>query len=179
MNHFEVDELLSSLEILVDTREQDTAKARRRYAAFGVPYRRTTLAYGDYCGNVRLPNGEYLLDATQAVQPRCMIERKMNLDELAQCLTRGRERFKREFERAAANHCRIYLLCEDGNIEKILRHEYRSKFNPSAFLASVVAWSIRYNMQLVFCSHISSGRLIKEIIYRDLKERAEMGEFDV
>ena len=92
--------------------------------------------------------------------------------------TRGRDRFEREFERAAANGCRIFLLCENGNIEKIMRHEYRSKFNPKAFLASIVAWNIRYDMQLIFCSQLTSGMMIKEILFRDIKERIERGEFD-
>ena len=50
MDHFEVTEALSTFRILVDTREQATPKAIERYEAFGVPYERTTLSYGDYCG---------------------------------------------------------------------------------------------------------------------------------
>ena len=33
-------------------------------------------------------------------------------------------------------------------------------------------------MNVVFCKEETSGRLIKEILYRDLKERLERGEFD-
>lgn len=178
MDAFDVDELMESFEIICDTREQPTPRAERRYASFGVGYSRGTLEYGDYCGNITLPDGKKLYDNTATIRPRCVVERKMNLDELAGCFTRGRERFKREFERAEAHGCRIFLLCEDGSIEKILRHEYRSRFNPKAFLASIIAWSIRYNMQLVFCSQLTSGLMIKEILYRDIKDRAQKGEFD-
>ena len=103
---------------------------------------------------------------------------KMNLDELAGCFTRGRDRFQREFERAADHSCRVFLLCENGSIEKIMRHEYRSRFNPDAFLASIIAWNIRYDMQLIFCTQLTTGRMIREILYRDIKERIEQGEFD-
>lgn len=34
MNHFEVENCLRSIEILVDTREQDTERARERYNRF-------------------------------------------------------------------------------------------------------------------------------------------------
>ena len=37
---------------------------------------------------------------------------------------------------------------------------------------------IRYNMNVIFCKEETSGRLIKEILFRDLKERLERGEFD-
>ncbi len=49
--------------------------------------------------------------------------------------------------------------------------------NAAAFLASVMAFMIRYNMNLIFCKEETSGDLIKEILYRDLKERLERGEF--
>lgn len=178
MDHFDAQELLSTFEIICDTREQRTPRAEQRYSAFGVNHCRGTLNYGDYCGNITFANGDKLYDLSTTISARCVVERKMNLDELAQCFTRGRERFKREFERAAENGSRVFLLCENGSIEKILRHEYRSKFNPTAFLASIVAWNIRYDMQLIFCTQLSSGMMIKEILYRDMKERIEKGEFD-
>ena len=178
MDNFEIDELMRSFTIICDTREQPTPRAVQRYQAFGVDYSRGTLNYGDYCANITLPSGKKLIDASGLISAKCVVERKMNLDELASCFTRGRDRFKREFERAAANNARVFLLCEDGSIEKILRHDYRSRFVPKAFLASIVAWNIRYNMQLLFCTHLSSGLLIKEILFRDIKNRAERGEFD-
>lgn len=179
MDMFDVDKLMKSFEIICDTREQPTPRARQRYESFGVGYSRGTLKYGDYCGNITLPDGRKLYDSTTTISPKCVVERKMNLDELAGCFTRGRDRFRREFERAADHGCRVFLLCEDGSIEKILRHEYRSRFKPKAFLASIIAWNVRYNMQLIFCSQMTSGIMIKEILYRDIKDRAQKGEFDV
>ena len=101
----------------------------------------------------------------------------MNLDELAQCFTRGRDRFRREFERARDRNCRIYLIVENASWENLLNGKYRTRFNANAFTASQVAWMIRYNTNVIFCKEQTSGRLIKEILYRDLKERLERGEF--
>ena len=178
MTHFEEMQILETMEILVDTREQSTSKAVQRYNSFGVPYSKTTLAYGDYTANFVLLDGSKLYDISKTINPLCVVERKMNLDELAQCFTHSRERFEREFQRAVSNHCFIHLICEEGSYEKIEGHKYKSKFPPKAFMASVLAWQRRYNIHFHFCSSLESGRLIKELLYRDMKERIEGGEFD-
>ena len=93
------------------------------------------------------------------------------------CFTRGRERFKKEFQRATEQNAKVYLLVENGSYEKIISHSYKSKYNPKAFLASLEAFQARYNMQVVFCLETTTPTLIKEILYRELKERLERGEF--
>ena len=176
MDHFEVAEALSTFRILVDNREQATPKAIERYEAFGGPYERTTLSYGDYCGIITI-NGSSIYDTSKAVKPACVIERKMSLDELASCFTRSRDRFRREMERACSSGSKVYLLVENGSYEGIIKHRYKSRYNPTAFLASLTAWTVRYNIIPIFCKAETSGQIIKEILYRDMKERLENGEF--
>ena len=176
MDHFEIQDVLKSFEIIADSREQNTPRAKERFQSFGVPVRRATLSYGDYCGQIVLPGGE-LHNIAETLSPACVIERKMSADETAMCFTRGRDRFRREFERATEQGAKVYLLIENASWESIMNHRYRSKYHPAAFLASLTAWSIRYNMTPVFCKAQTSGRLIKEILYRDIKERLERGEF--
>lgn len=176
MDHFEVDEVLRSFRILVDNREQNTPKAVERYKSFGVPYERATLNYGDYCGMITV-NDSSIYDTGKAVKAVCVIERKMSLDELAMCFTRGRDRFRREMERATENGSTVYLLVENATYEGIINHRYRSKYNPKAFLASLTAWTVRYNLRPIFCKADTSGTVIKEILYRDMKERLERGEY--
>ncbi|MDO5785561.1 MAG: ERCC4 domain-containing protein [Eubacteriales bacterium] len=177
MDIFEQKAVLSTFQILVDNREQRTERAKRRYQSFGAPWARATLNYGDYTYNATLPNGEKIQDISSTLFPTCVVERKQNLDELAQCFTRGRDRFKREFERAVKHGCRIYLLCENSTWENLLNGAYRSQLHPNAFKASVIAWTIRYNANLIFCKEETSGQIIREILYRDLKERLERGEY--
>lgn len=176
MDHFEVTEVLNTFQILVDNREQATPKAVERYKSFGVPYKRATLNYGDYCGIITLNDSE-IYDTAHSVKASCVIERKMSLDELAMCFTRGRDRFRREMERAASNGSTVYLLVENATYEGIIKHRYRSRFSPSAFLASLTAWTVRYNLRPIFCKADTSGQLIKEILYRDMKKRLERGEY--
>lgn len=178
MEVFDQKAVLDSMEIIVDTREQPSKRAEQRYSTFGVPHSRATLSYGDYCYNVTLQDGRPLYDTTTTVTPHCVVERKMNLDELEQCFTRGRERFQREFERAAEAGARVYLIVENASWENLLNGKYRTKFHPAAFTASITAWMVRYNMNVIFCKEETSGKIIKEILYRDLKERLERGEFD-
>lgn len=178
METFKKIEMLESMVILVDSREQPTDRAKKRYESFGFPYRRTTLSYGDYSYNAKLPNGKWLLDPSKTIQGLCVIERKMSLDELANCLTHSRDRFEREFKRAKENNSRILLLVENASWENLLAGKYRSKFKPAAFYGSLTSWIIRYDIQIIFCKQELSGRMIREFLYRDLRERIERGEFD-
>ena len=180
MNHFEVDDCLRSMVILVDTREQDTKRARERYGRFPCDYVRQALSYGDYAYNFVLPDGKRFLEySSHEVISPIGVERKMNLDELAGCFTRSRKRFEAEFARAKENGARIYLLVENATWEKLLAGKYRSQYNPAAFLASILAWQNRYDLQLIMCKEETTSTLIYEILKRDLKERLERGEFDL
>lgn len=177
MTAYEQAEMLSSMQIFIDTREQPTDKAKKRYEAFGVPYERRKLNYGDYTYTAQKPDGTWIFKDDEEVKPFLSVERKMNLDELAGCFTHDRARFQREFERAKVNNARIILLIEDANWENLLNGRYRSKFNANAFVASVCAWTARYNLVLIFCKAESSGRIIHDLLYYDLKEKIESGVF--
>lgn len=143
----------------------------------GVPVERATLAFGDYTYNLEI-DGRKLYDTSKTISPRCVVERKMDIDELAACLGKDRRRFENELRKTSEHGSRTFLLCEDGSWDMILAGKYRSKFNPNALFSSLAAWQVRYNLQIVFCSQINSGRMIKELLYRDAKERLEHGEFD-
>lgn len=174
----EVERILDTMVIIRDTREQNTARARRRYKAFGLPVEKAVLDYGDYTYNATLQSGHPLFETGERIRPLCAIERKMHLDELAACFTHDRKRFEAEMERCQDNNGRMFLLIEDGTWEHLLLGRYRSRFGSKAFLASLVAWMVRYDLQVIFCKEDSSPTLIREILYRDLKERLMRGEFN-
>ncbi|MCH5147611.1 MAG: ERCC4 domain-containing protein [Clostridiales bacterium] len=157
--------------VIVDTREHPTASYKKRLAAMGVPTQRRKLDFGDYSAFVTLPDGtEYSLEK------RVSIERKMGLDEICNCYCQSRNRFTKEFERAKNAGAKIYLLIENSTWEMVLDGDYRSKMNPSALTASLFAWLARYNCQIIFCKPHSTGTLVKEILYREMKERLETYE---
>lgn len=174
MTHFEIENCLKSMTILVDSREQPCQRATNRFNMFGCPYERHTLSYGDYTYNFTLPDGSRLY-SDETVCGDAVIERKMSLVELSGCFCQGRERFAAEFERANENNASVWLLVEDATWENLIHGKYETKFNPQAFIASLLAWSIRYNIKPIFCKKEISGKIIKEILYRELKERLERG----
>jgi ERCC4-type nuclease len=176
MTRSDENKIIESFSIIVDTREQATRRSEQRYKSMGVDITRAVLDFGDYTYNLTLPDGP-LHDITERIKPKCVVERKQNLDELAMCFTRSRDRFQREFERAAEAGARIYLLTENASFDMILSGQYRSRFQPQAFIASILSWSHRYDMVPIFCDMKSSGRLIREILFRDMKERLEKGDF--
>lgn len=161
----EIDGILQGMKIIVDTREQNTARLKKRMEGFGCPSIRAKLDYGDYSFLYTLPDGtEY------SGQKIAVIERKMSLDELANCFTSGRKRYAREFERAAAAGTQIHTIIENANYEKLYNGSYRSKLNPKSFIASYLSWGNRYGMQLHFCKAETTPKLIRDICYYSLRE---------
>lgn len=168
--------VLSSMTVLVDSREQDTDRARWRYASIGLPVERCVLDYGDYSYNATLPDGRKIYDASDRIRPTVAIERKMNLDELAACFGSSRERFEREFLRARDAGAQVWLLVEGGSWENIYDHRYKSQMTPKSLAGSIIAFCGRYDLRLVFCSERTTGRIIRGVLERNLKDRLEGGE---
>lgn len=170
MEGYDIENCLNSMQILVDTREQPSERAERRYKSFLCSYRRQKLDYGDY-------SVEFMDSDNNWTRVPVAIERKMSLDELAQCFTRERKRFNAEFERAKADNATMYLLVENASWENLITGKYKSKYNSKAYLASITTWSARYDLKIIFCKSETSGKLINEILYRELKARLERGDF--
>ncbi len=173
MTPFDLKYALESMTLIVDTREQPTKRLEERMEACGLPYIRRKIDSGDYSCICTLPNGKELDFSDKVV-----IERKMDIGELCMCFGSQRERFEKEFQRAKERDTKIYLLVENGSWEKIYNWSYKnkSKLHPNALVASIDAFRARYNMQLDFCRPATTGRVIHDILYRELKEYLERGE---
>ena len=179
MKPYDEVQMLSSMSVICDTREHETERALKRYQSFGVPWSKAKLNYGDYTYNAIKPDGTPLFDDAETdIKPPISIERKESLDELAMCFTHDRDRFEREFERVREHKARLILLVEDATWENLLNGKYRSKFNPKAFAASISTYIARYDIMLVFCKAETTGRLIHDLFYYDLRERILEGEYD-
>lgn len=168
---FEIKESLESMTLIVDTREQATERARKRIELTGLPAERRKLNVGDYSCFCLLPDGTEF-----SMERRITIERKMDIDELCMCFGKERKRFEREFERAKEAGTKVYLIVENGTWEHVYNGKYRSKLTPQALVASIDAFRARYGMQLDFCKADTTGKLIRDILYRELKETLERRE---
>lgn len=162
----EMENVLNTIFLLVDTREKPTEKYYKRIEAVGFPYRRQKLDFGDYsCGYLAQDGLEVLLDK------ELVVERKMNLDEICGNFTKGRDRFAREFERATQNGAKVHLIVENGNYEKILNGKYRSKLNSNSLLASFLAFADRYDITVHFCKPDTTPVLINKIFYHHIRNK--------
>lgn len=171
MHPAELNHVLETAVILCDTREQPNARFEKRMKEIGLPYRREKLNFGDYSIACKLENGTEI-NLSSAV----VIERKMNLDEICGCFCQSRSRFEHEFLRAKQAGAKIYLLIENGSWEKAYAGYYRSRMSPKSFIASLTSWLARYNCQIIFCEPETTGKLMRELLYRELKERLEVVE---
>lgn len=165
MNSAEIPQVLETLTLIVDTREQDTPLFRKRMKQVEIPYIRRKLDYGDYSARIVDIDGSEI-----ELSSKFVIERKMSIDELAQNMTRNRPRFIREFDRARDAGAKIYLLIENASWEKAYCGEYHTQVNPNALTASMIAWLARYRCQLIMCKKETTPKLLHDICYREAKE---------
>lgn len=178
MKPHEIDNCIESMIIYADSREHPGDEYKKRCDSFGVPYERKHLNYGDYTYSFTLPNGEQA-HSTEPINGAAVIERKMSLTELSGNLCQEHDRFIREMERAKENHASVYLIVEDGTWEKIINHKYRTQFNEKAYLRRLLGLVVRYGVKVIFVQKELSGRMIREILEKELRVRLERGEYDI
>lgn len=161
----EIDRCLDRMTVIVDTREQDTAAFRKRIAAMPCEVIRGKLLSGDYSCKTTLADGE-----EYSLEDKFVVERKMSFGELCGNFCKGRERFKREFDRFAESGGRACLVVENASYEALRAHRYNSKMSPEALMASVMAWYAKYDVPMHLCKSETSGWLIYYILRYQLRE---------
>lgn len=167
MEPWNIGRALDNIVLLYDTREQPTEKLKRRLEEFGGETLRTTLKFGDYSVGYR--EGDRVI----SLQDKIVVERKNGLDELAMCLGRQRDRFCREFLRAAEKGATVYLLVENASWEKMFAGDYRSRMSPQSLIGSLLSWSARYKLNIIFCRAETTGKLLRKILHYNLRQILE------
>ena len=111
----EMEELISSMTILVDTREQKNNHITDYFDRKKINYKNKALSYGDY--SFMIPANEKLsLPRDLYFNNSCVIERKGSLEEISGNLTNGRDRFEKEL--CLAPKTKV-LLIENASYEDI------------------------------------------------------------
>ncbi|GCD11714.1 ERCC4 domain-containing protein [Clostridium tagluense] len=144
----QIKELLSTIIMLVDTREKDTF-IMECFDKYDIKWKKYKLSYGDY--SVMLPQNLKLgiLEDTY-FDSKFAIERKNSLNELGVNISTNRDRFKREFERCKTQDGKIILMIEENTFGDIVKHNYSNRIEPSSFLALLHSLSIEYNIPFIF-----------------------------
>lgn len=164
------------MNIQVDSREhkREWERIQKQFDSLGIKYFRSKLYVGDYQS----------LD-----NPRLVIDRKKDLQELCGNVCQQHERFKAELVRAIQSGIKIVILCEHGEDVKSLEDVYFWQ-NPrkhkviwktvngkrvktvvsdkavdgNQLYKSLCTIRDRYNVDFVFCTKEETGRKIVEIL---------------
>jgi len=167
------------VQIQVDTREHkaEWERIQKQFDDMGIKYFRSKMYVGDYQS----------LD-----NPRLVIDRKKNLQELCGNVCQQHERFKAELIRALQQNIKIVILVEHGEDVKTLedvwfwenprKHEIRWRMvngkrvrtvqsekavDGSQLYRSLKTIKDRYNVDFVFCTKEQTGQKIVEILNND------------
>jgi len=147
--------------IQIDSREHkwELARIQRQLTALGVQTIVSKLYVGDYQS----------LD-----NPRLVIDRKKDLQELCGNVCQQHERFRAELVRAQEAGIKIIILCEHGDDIKTIEDVYfwenpRLKKSPkattgAALYKSMLTMRDKYGVQFEFCTKAETGLRIKELL---------------
>lgn len=153
----ELKTLLSSLVVLIDTREQENKHITDYFTKKKVSYISRKLDYGDY--SIMLPKNEPLgIMRDWYFTDEIAIERKACLDELSNNLTKDRARFESELIRA--RNCQLLLMIENCSYVDIVEHKYRAKYEPKSFIATLSTYTARFNLNVNFIAKKAAGNFI-------------------
>jgi ERCC4-type nuclease len=156
----EMTELLKTITVLIDTREQKNQHIVEYFDSKKIPYESMKLDAGDY--SIKLPKNTEL-GITRDIYFPVAIERKNSVDELVQTV-KERTRFENELIRG--QKLRFLLMVEDPNgYENILYGKYQSQYEPKAFLGSLKSFETRYNFSTVFIPSKASGNYLYHHFY--------------
>lgn len=103
-----------------------------------------------------LPTGDY---SVLGLEDRVAIERKSKPDAYAS-LGRGRARFRREVERLAELDYAAIVV--EDTVPGFLRRPPHTRMNPRAAVASLLAWSVRYRVPVIFAGDRAHGRAVTQ-----------------
>jgi len=164
----EMKELLKSMVVLIDTREQKNTHIRGYFDKNCIEHKSRKLEFGDYSfmipANKRLGIQKDIYFADDIA-----VERKANLTELSNNFTHDRTQFENELIRSTGS--RMTLLIENANgYRDIINHNYNTQYNPKAFLATLHSFKHRYNLNVMFISPGLSGNFIYQCFYYWLRE---------
>ncbi|MGQ0418809.1 ERCC4 domain-containing protein [Bacillus sp. HC-Mk] len=151
----ELKAILSTLEIIVDTREQKNQHVLDYFHKKKVSLKIRGMKTCDY--SAMIPKN-LEMGLTRDIYLTAGVERKNGVDELVESI-KDRTRFENELIRASKYP--FVLIVEDlEGYQKILNGTYRSKYEPKSLLGSLKTFEVRYGFSTVFIDPITTGNYI-------------------
>lgn len=142
----EIEELIQSMVILVDTRERKADHILEYFDKKNITYKKKALDYGDY--SFMIPANEKLsIPRDLYFMNKVVVERKASLEEISNNLTKERDRFEKEL--CLAPKTKVLLL-ENANYSDIATGNYNTQYNKKSFWASIHSFWFKYNIPIFF-----------------------------
>lgn len=139
--------LLSSLVVLVDSREKENAHIIDYFKIKNVAYKSVKLDVGDYGG--MLPKNDKLGIVRDLYFPMA-IERKNSIDELINNFKADkRTAFQNELIRSQGMDF-VLIVEQESGYKDILNHKYRSEMKPQSVIGTLKAFESRYGFNTIF-----------------------------
>lgn len=160
--------LLSSIVVMVDTREKDGHNDHilSYFDSKKIPWVKKALPYGDYSFYVPA-NEELNIPRDLDFSSQIIVERKANLDEFAANATADRDRIKKEFAQAPATKV---LLIENATYGDMVNGNYRSQYSAKSYYGTIHSFWHEYNLPVVFMGDKNnSGKFIYGFLYYYLR----------
>lgn len=155
----EIKELLSSMTLLLDTREQTNKHIVDWLDRKGKLYKQKKLNYGDY--SFFIPSNEKLgIPRDLYFDKFVAIERKSSLDELAGNFSKDRARIEKEFSLFNGN---MIMIIENCAYDDIKDGNYKSKYSVESFLATLHSFKNKYGVDFIFMPNKESTPLFMHL----------------
>jgi DNA excision repair protein ERCC-4 len=121
--------------LYIDTREQLPLFSKRHHDRFHCIAQKTMSA------------GDYTYDGAEGI---VAFERK-SIQDLVGTLTKGRDRFERELEKA--RYYQYFAVVIEDRYETVSTSYSFSKMNPASVLGSLQAFQLRYGIDIIFAGN--------------------------
>lgn len=164
--------LLSTLTILIDSREQKNSHITEFFDSKNIPYRNKKLDVGDYA--VMLPKNEGM-GMLRDLHIPVVVERKAHIDELiGNFKADKRTAFQNELIRSQKMD--FVLMVEQGTgYGDILANNYKSEMKPQSVIGTLKAFESRYDFNTIFIDRQFSPIWIHHHLYYRVRNMLKEG----
>ncbi len=138
MKKLSQDDLIKQFRVITDTREQ-------------LPYH--------FIGAITkgLPCGDYsICYGNKTYENEIIIERKGAVSEIFSACGKERERFENELEKLAK--IKYKWIIAEFSLLDLVNFQPPGIMNVSAVYGSLISWTVKYNVPVIFCQNRSNGR---------------------
>lgn len=164
----EMKEILESIEIVGDKREQKNQHIFDHFEKKGFASRQRSLDFGDY--TVILPaNKDLGILRDIWLENLIVIERKNSLMELSGNFTDGRDNFIDEIIRAERAGAMFLLMIENGSWSDILHHRYDTKYGVKSYINTLESLRFKHNVHVAFVDREDAGSFILSVFQSAVK----------